>query len=184
MKWSPTGSSSQVWMMRPCFTEQGMERTSITLSAPMRFSVCIYLLSYFVVGCWLKISCAGDAPAYFGHHRGMPRRIPNDLNVHVVDAFEAKQNIFHAFGDAVVHRAARRGERHRHRQFSVGVSEAINEAEVHDVDADFRVNHLAQGFEDKIVVSGAAFINFLRRERFSVRTARFLAGRNGKGFSP
>src|ERR1017187_9098235 len=138
MKWSPTGSWSQVWMMRLCFTEQGMERTSMTLSAPMRFSVCIILLSYFVVGCWLKITRAGHPASHFRHHRGMPRRVPNDLNVPVVHAFQVEQNIFHALGDALVHRATGRGERHCHRQFSVGAGVAINETKVHDVDADFR----------------------------------------------
>ena len=110
---------------------------------------CCYLC--FVFGCWLRIANARHGAACFGHHRGMPRRIPDDFDFHVGHAIERQQNVFHAFRDAVVHRATGRRERHRHRQLAVGVGVAINQAEVHDVDAEFRVNDLAQSFENKFV---------------------------------
>src|ERR1039458_3487021 len=134
MKWSPTVSSSHCLMINPCLTEQGMGRTSMTLSAPMRFSVDVFmLLLMFCFGGWLIIANARHGPAGFCHHRGMPRRIPDDLNVHVGHAIERLQNVFHAFGNAVVHWTAGCGERHRHCQFVVGVGVAIDQAEVHNV---------------------------------------------------
>ena len=49
--------------------------------------VCV---GYYVVGCWLKISRAGHSAPDFSHHRGMPRRIPNDFDRDVGDALEGE----------------------------------------------------------------------------------------------
>src|SRR5450759_548224 len=51
MKWSPTGSSSHCLMMSPCLTEQGIVRTSMTLSAPTRFSVVfvVFIICYLML---------------------------------------------------------------------------------------------------------------------------------------
>ena len=49
MKWSPTASSRHCLMINPCLMEQGISRTSMTLSAPTRLSVTVEFFIFFSV---------------------------------------------------------------------------------------------------------------------------------------
>ena len=59
-----------------------------------------------------------------------------------------EQRLLRAPTDAFMHRAAGGGERHHHGHFLAGDGDAVNQTQVHDVTAQFRVNNLAQGFKD------------------------------------
>jgi rsbT co-antagonist protein RsbR len=69
----------------------------------------------------------------------MPRRIPDDGDFRVEDAFEIEQRIFHAPRNVVVRGTTRRRQRHRHFHDAVGNGDVVNQAKVNDVPAGFRV---------------------------------------------
>ena len=59
----------------------------------------------------LKNSGSGGVPSEFGHHRRVPRRIPDHLDFGCLHACEVEQRILRAPTDALVHRATGGGER-------------------------------------------------------------------------
>src|SRR5436190_9114228 len=90
MKWPPTGNSSQVLIINPCFTEQGIGRTSMILSGPIKFSVCMVVFMFDGFVFMLKTSHAGCGAAEFSHHRRIPRRIPNHFDLETIQAAVAR----------------------------------------------------------------------------------------------
>jgi len=90
--------------------------------------------------------------AIVAHHGWIPRRVPNYLNVDVVDRLEVEQSHLHAPSDAFVHRATLRRERHLDEYFPSIDGDAINQSQVDDVAIDLGINHLAQGLEDDLFV--------------------------------
>src|SRR5215471_4210839 len=142
MKCSPTGRLSHVRMIRPCLIEQGMGRTSITLSEPMRFSVCMSV--FMCVFVCLKISNAGCRATNFCHHRRMPWRIPKQFDFGVVHARKIEKHVDSAEANAFVHGASLRGEGHRNSDFCIRDTDSVNQAEIDNVAAKLRIDHLAQ----------------------------------------
>src|SRR5581483_640163 len=83
--------------------------------------------------------------ARFGaHHVRRPRRIPYDLDVGPLALGDAQQLVLDLRRDHRAHRASRRGERHLDRHRAAVHRDAIDQAEVNDVDRNFRVVALAQ----------------------------------------
>src|ERR1051325_5940395 len=141
-------------MMSPCLIEHGIGRTSMTLSGPMRTGVCNNGFMFWFLFFQLKISDARRNTSLLGHHARMPRRIPNDLHIHIRDAVKSQQRPLHALRNAFMHWTARRGERHLDDDARAVDLHAVNKAEVNDVAAEFRVNDLTQRFEDEFVSDG------------------------------
>src|ERR1019366_4232535 len=96
----------------------------------------------------LKTSDAGGVPTKFGHHGGVPWRVPDHFDSGCLHSYEVEQRLLRAPTDAFMHRAAGGGERHHHGHFLAGDRDVVNQTQVHDVTAQFRVNNLAQGFKD------------------------------------
>ena len=71
------------------------------------------------------------------------------MHVGVLDAFEVHQRILDPPGNAFVHGAARRGERHLDGNVAVRVGHVVHEAKVHDVAADFGIYDLAQSVHEQ-----------------------------------
>src|ERR1035438_1118469 len=94
-------------------------------------------------------SDAHASAAIIAHHGWVPRRVPDDLDFGLLDLFEGEQRVLHAPGDAFVHGAALRGERHLDGDLATLDSGAVDQAEIDDVGVNLRVHDLAQGFKDQ-----------------------------------
>src|ERR1035437_1864446 len=140
-------------MIKPCLTEQGIGRTSMTLSGPMRVSVRMVVFMFVLIFLLqLKVSDTGAGAANISHHRRMPRRVPDDFDSDITHAFQREQRVLHAPRNAFVHRATRRRERHRHIHLRADDLNAVNQTQVHDVAAEFGINHLPQRLADNLFV--------------------------------
>src|SRR5450756_3088675 len=76
MKWSPTDRPSHFLMMSPCLMEQGIGRTSMTLSVLLEVVVVLFVCIIFQSDDADTREGAGG----FGHHRRVPRRVPDDFD--------------------------------------------------------------------------------------------------------
>src|ERR1039458_6162105 len=101
------------------------------------------------MGVRLLRSKAHASAALIAHHRRGPRRVPDDLDLGLLNPFEAEQGVLYAPGDALMHRAALCGQRHLNVDLAALDMGAVNQAKVHDVAVNLRVHDLAQGFENE-----------------------------------
>src|ERR1039458_6282405 len=101
------------------------------------------------MGARLLCSEAHASAGIIAHHHRAPRRVPDDLDLGLLNPFEAEQGVLYAPGDALMHRAALRGQRHLHIDLAALDTGAVNQAKIHDVAVNLRVHDLAQGFENE-----------------------------------
>src|ERR1035438_1097752 len=94
-------------------------------------------------------SDAHASAAIIAHHGWIPWRVPDDLHLGLLDPFEGEQRVLHAPGDAFVHGAALRGERHLDGDLAALDSGAVDQAEINDVAVNLRVHDLTQDFKDQ-----------------------------------
>src|SRR5215472_10710936 len=78
----------------------------------------------------------------------MPGRVEYDVHVSVCHGVERIKCRPSPCGDALAHWTTRRSESHGDAHRAAINGNAENEAEVHDVASDFRINHLTQGVKD------------------------------------
>ena len=96
----------------------------------------------------LQVPRPGHRAPGLTHHRRMPRGIPDQFHFGIVHAFEVQQGHLHAAAKTLVHRAARRRQRHGYFHFRAKDGDIVDQAKVHEVAADFWINDLTQGVED------------------------------------
>src|SRR6516225_684121 len=111
----------------------------------------------------------------------MPRGIPNQFDFGLFDSFKVKQSLLYTPTDGLVHGAAWRREGHSHVDAGAGDYDAVDQAQVDDVAADFRVDNLSQAFEDDLFrnfhkhaagfepTMGETGFNFGLRKWFSIK---------------
>src|SRR5262249_52882374 len=140
-----------VLRMSPCFMEQGMGRTSMTLLASINGVVCVIMCSLFLE--WPE---SGDhthmSAAVIAHHGRMPRGVPNDFNLDILNRFEAEKRRFDAPSDAFVHGATLGRQSHMDGHIRALNLDAINEPEVYDIAANLRVDDLAESLQNYVFV--------------------------------
>ena len=78
----------------------------------------------------------------------MPRRIEDEFDVSGGDAFEIQQSPLRAAANAFAHRTTGGGQGHGDTHLRTRDFHVIDQAEVHDVHADFGIKHLTQRVED------------------------------------
>ena len=107
----------------------------------------------------LALLDAQNPAALGGDHALMPGRIPNDLDAGVLDVGEHEDLLLGIARDGGAHAAAGGGEGHLDEDLSLAAGEKINahvvdQAEVDDIDGDFRVVTGAEGFPDHFLIHG------------------------------
>src|SRR5690242_10456885 len=90
----------------------------------------------------------GGNSTCLGHHGRIPRWVPDDFDIHVIDAFQTGQRILDAPADTFVHGAAGRCQCHGDFGDAIIEGHAVNQSEVNNIAADFRVNYLMQCIEN------------------------------------
>src|SRR5215831_17927962 len=80
----------------------------------------------------------------------MPRGIPNQFHFNFFDSVKVKQSFFYTPTDAFVHSTTLRRKGHGHVHTAAGDYDAVDQAQIDDVAADFRVDNLSQAFEDHL----------------------------------
>ena len=110
-----------------------------------------------------------------GHHALVPRRIPDELDVRLVNRFERDEFVLHVLREHRTHAAAGRGQSHFHVGLVIVRADGrevaiVNQAKVHDVDGNLRVVTRLERFPD-------FFLKLLLRERAARR------GGGGRGRS-
>ena len=87
---------------------------------------------------WEQLTLASKADTHSlatggSHLRGIPRRVPDDVDVDFIDLPEIEQGVVNASADAFMHRAAGRRERHGHPDFPSLNLDVVDQTQINDV---------------------------------------------------
>ena len=91
-------------------------------------------------------------PCLIGHHIHAPRRLPNQLNIHMFDAGQGFNGLGHPAGHFTGDRAAGRGEGHGNFHLGVLIDvHRINEAKIENINGNFRILHRADAVDNIVI---------------------------------
>ena len=110
---------------------------------------------------WAGSVEAEDFAAGLGDHGLVPGGVPDDFDAGLFDGGKVEEFLLGVAGDGGAHAATGGGEGHFDEDMVVaggqgGDAEVVDEAEVHDVDGDFRIVTGAEGFPDVFLFDGFA----------------------------
>jgi len=82
------------------------------------------------------------------HALGSPWRVPDDFDVGAIAVGQAEEPLFDFVGDEIAHRTSAGGQGHADVDDIAAERNLVDEAEVNDVDRDFRVETFGEHFVD------------------------------------